>query len=134
MSIFVDTSAIYALLDADDANHAAARSAFAGFLEAALTTHAYVVVESVALVSRRLGREAMAHFIDNLLPVIDVEMVDAGLHAIALASFREGRMTGVSFVDRTSFVYMRQHGIDTAFAVDRDFRTAGFSVVPTPTD
>jgi len=130
VSIFVDTSAIYALLDADDANHAAARSAFAGFREAALTTHAYVVVESVALVSRRLGREATTHFIDDLLPVIDVEMVDAGLHAIALASFREGHMTGVRFVDRTSFVYMRQRGIETAFAFDTDFASAGFRVTP----
>ena len=38
MSVFVDTSAVYALLDADDANHVAARQALEGLRDAELTT------------------------------------------------------------------------------------------------
>jgi len=35
-----------------------------------------------------------------------------------------------SFVDQVSFVVMRDAGIATAFAFDRDFHRAGFEVVP----
>ena len=133
MNVFVDTSAIYALLDADDAYHGAARRTFEGLRDAELMTHAYVAVETVALVSRRLGREATNHLIDDLLPAIQVEMVDATLHAIALAAFREASSPGISLVDRTSFAYMRLRGIETAFAFDIDFVGAGWTVMPGPT-
>ena len=95
-----------------------------------LTTHAYVVVESLALVSRRLGREAAQHLIDGLLPVIDVRPVDAALHALALTAFRESNVIRVSFVDRISFAFMRLHGIETAFAFDADFSRAGLLTIP----
>jgi predicted nucleic acid-binding protein len=35
-----------------------------------------------------------------------------------------------SLVDWVSFEVMRRRGIETAFAFDRDFATAGFAVVP----
>ena len=130
MTIFVDTSALYALLDADDINHAAARSAFEALRDAELTTHAYVVVESLALVSRRLGRDAALHLIDDLLPVIRTEPVDTTLHAMSLTAFRDANTPRVSFVDRTSFAFMRLRGIEAAFAFDRDFARAGLGVLP----
>jgi predicted nucleic acid-binding protein len=130
VSVFVDTSALYALLDADDANHVRARQAFEGLRDVELRTHAYVVVESVALVSRRLGMVAADDLIDRLLPVIEVVPVDAPLHSLALTAFREAGSPGISFVDRTSFAYMRLRGIETAFTFDADFARAGFQVVP----
>ena len=130
MSVFVDTSAVYALLDADDANHVRARQAFEGLRDVELRTHAYVVVESLALVSRRLGMVAADDLIDRLLPVIEVVPVDAPLHSLALTAFREAGSPGISFVDRTSFAYMRLRGIETAFTFDADFARAGFQVVP----
>ncbi len=130
MSVFVDTSALYALLDADDASHAAARRTFEGLRGGVLTTHAYVVVESLALVSRRLGRAAALHLMDGLLPVIDVLPVDAALHALAMTAYRESSDIRLSFVDRTSFAFMRLHGIETAFAFDADFARAGLLTIP----
>jgi predicted nucleic acid-binding protein len=41
VSVFVDTSALDAILDADDAAHAAARRTFEGLRDDVLTTHAY---------------------------------------------------------------------------------------------
>jgi predicted nucleic acid-binding protein len=32
-------------------------------------------------------------------------------------------------VDASSFIVMRERGIDTAFTFDRDFKSAGFSLV-----
>ncbi|MDG4596628.1 MAG: PIN domain-containing protein [Candidatus Contendobacter sp.] len=57
--VFVDTSAILALLVATDEAHPAAKMAFARLAarEAALLTTSYVLVETYALLGRRLGIE-----------------------------------------------------------------------------
>jgi predicted nucleic acid-binding protein len=130
VSTFIDTSAIYALLDADDINHHRAAEVFAHLRDTEVLTHAYVVVESLALVTRRLGRAAAEQLIDDLLPVLRVEPVDGALHLAAIAAFREAGTPGVSFVDRTSFAFMHVHALQIAFAYDADFGRAGFSVVP----
>lgn len=130
MSIFVDTSAVFALLDADDAHHVAARQTFRDLRDAELMTHAYVVVESLALVARRLGRQATRSLIDDLLPVIDVQPVDAALHALVMAAYRESNDVRVSFVNRTSFAFMRLHAIEAALAFDADFARAGLRTLP----
>jgi len=88
-----------------------------------------VVVESLALVSRRLGRETVRHLIDDLLPVVDVQPVDAALHALALGVSRIGRRPR-RLVDRTSFAFMRLHAIEAALAFDADFARAGLRTLP----
>jgi len=126
--VFVDTSAVYALLDAGDSNHERAIRATARLLGEELVTHSYVVVELVSLVRRRLGPDAAARLIDELLPAIDVTDVDASLRARALAAFRDSTGSAVSLVDRTSFEFMRQSGISRAWAMDSDFATEGFEL------
>jgi predicted nucleic acid-binding protein len=125
MTVFVDTSALFALLDEDDANHGAARSTFVRLKGTDLVTHAYVIVETVALVSRRLGWRATERFLDGILPVIRVVPVDEATHSTALLAYRVAGSTAVSLVDRTSFAVMRADGIDRAFAFDRDFDLEG---------
>jgi uncharacterized protein len=129
---FVDTSAIYASLDRDDPNHPRARQAFGQLRteDARLVTHAYVVVEVVALVQRRLGLATVRRFVDDLLPVIEVLPVDATLHAEALEALLAADRRDLSLVDRTSFLVMRRHGIGRAFTFDTDFAAAGFEVIP----
>ncbi len=127
MTAFVDTSALYALLDQDDANHDRALATFRHLRGRDLVTHSYVVVEAVALVSRRLGWAAVERLIDGVLPVIRVIQVDEATHAAALRAFRVARSVGVSLVDQASFAVMRAEGIDQAFAFDQDFATEGFS-------
>jgi uncharacterized protein len=126
--VFVDTSAVYALLDAGDSNHERALRATARLMGEELVTHSYVVVELVSLVRRRLGADAAARLIDELLPAIDVTEVDASLRARALAAFRASTGSAVSLVDRTSFEFMRQSGISRAWAMDSDFATEGFEL------
>ena len=92
-----------------------------------LVTHSYVVVETVALVSRRLGWAAVERLIDGVLPVIRVIQVDEATHAAAMRALRVARSVSVSLVDQASFKVMRAEGIDQAFAFDRDFATEGFS-------
>lgn len=131
MSVFVDTSALYALLDADDASHTAAAKAFRALASREdLVTHSYVAVETIALTRRRLGREAVRAFARDLAPLLGMVWVDERLHDLALATLLDVLPTDVSLVDLVSFQVMREQDIARAFAFDRDFRTAGFSTIP----
>jgi uncharacterized protein len=128
VSVFVDTSAVYALLDAADSNHERAIGAAERLLGEELVTHSFVVVELVSLVRRRLGAEAASRLIDEFLPAIDIADVDASLRVRALAAFRASTGSAISLVDRTSFEFMRQRRIRRAWAMDADFATEGFEL------
>lgn len=129
MSVFVDTSALYALLDEGDAQHADASDALRRLVGMELVTHAFVVVEACALVGRRLPWAASEQLMDGLLPVVDVTSVDADLYGVAMASYRRSASARVSLVDHVSFAFMRLLGIRRAFAYDDDFVHEGFDLV-----
>ena len=130
MTALVDTSAIYALLAGNDENHAAANEALDSFAEEPLLTHNYVVLESAALVQRRLGVPAVRALFDDLLPAFELIWVDEHTHRAAAAALIASANDRVSLVDWTSFEVMRQRGIDRAFAFDDDFAEQGFALVP----
>ncbi len=129
MSVFVDTSALYALLDEADANHADSSDTLRRLAGTELVTHAYVFVETCALVGRRLPWAASERLIDGLLPVIDVRAADSDVYVAALAAYRRAASARVSFVDHASFALMRSLGIRRAFAYDNDFAREGFELV-----
>lgn len=134
MSVFVDTSAFYALLDRDDRFHAAARAAWTELIgnRHALVTSNYVLVETVALVQRRLGMEAVGGFTDALLAVVTTEWVGEDDHRMALEAMRAAGRRDLSLVDCASFRVMRRANIRTAFTFDPHFAEQGFGVVPGP--
>ena len=125
--VFVDTSAACALLDAGDSAHGRARSAFERLRrrEALLVTTSYVLVETCALVTRRLGLAALSGFREDFAPLLDVVWVDAAVHEAALDLLFERRRSSLSLVDAASFVTMRRGRIDDAFAIDRQFDEEG---------
>jgi predicted nucleic acid-binding protein len=130
VTLFVDTSGILALVDRDDPAHAGVVEAFTLGRSESLSTHASVVVETLAVARRRYGPAVTANLIDRVIPALDVMPVDAALHAASITAFRDGVESSVSLVDRTSFVFMRREGIQRAIALDADFRTAGFETLP----
>ncbi|MFN8188076.1 MAG: PIN domain-containing protein [Gaiellales bacterium] len=133
MSVFVDTSALYAVLDRDDRNHAAAAETLTALLDGeTLVTHGYAVVEATALVQRRLGMEAVRSLADDLLPALELVFVDESLHRAAVASLLACGARDVSLVDWTSFELMRRLAIAEAFAFDDDFARQGFTLLPPP--
>ena len=74
MTAFIDTSVLYALLATDVEEHAAARDAFTDLARTdRLVTHAYVEVETISLVQRRLGMTAVERLVRDILPAIDVD-------------------------------------------------------------
>ena len=129
MSVVVDTSAIFALLDRHDAHHDAAVAFWTDPDDEDLVTHAYVVVESAALVRSRLGPAAVVALVDELLPGIRMEMVDRPLHDTSLATLR-AIGGGTSLVDRVTLAFAARHGIHRAFAFDADLAGAGLITCP----
>jgi uncharacterized protein len=127
--VLVDTSAIYALLDRSDANHAAAAALLPQLRHRQPVTHSYVVVESVALTQARLGIDAVRRLLDDLLPVFDLRFVGQDLHHAAAAALLAARSRDISFVDRVSFELMRRTAIREAFAFDRHFEGEGFALL-----
>lgn len=130
--VFVDTSALYAVLDADDPNHPQARVGWERLLDALATgttsvlTHSGVLTETAALVQRRLGMEALRALLDDIVPLLDVVWVDERLHREAAVAVSAAGQRAVSLVDWTSFLVMRARAVNVAFAFDADFAAQGF--------
>lgn len=126
MSVFVDTSALFAVLDADDPNHRRATQMLAALLGTEqLVTHNYVHVEAEQLVRRRIGAGAARRLIEEILPAMQTVWVDATIHESGVRGLA-GRGRRASLVDQVSFVVMRHLEIETAFTFDSDFDRAGF--------
>jgi predicted nucleic acid-binding protein len=136
MSIFVDTSALFAVLDADDQNHARAKETWSRLLadEEELLSTNYVIVETFALVQRRLGMAAVQTLHEDIVPVLKMVWVNAAQHSAATGKLIAASKRQTSLVDWVSFDTMRRFQIKTAFAFDSDFRTEGFDCIPPETD
>lgn len=132
MTTFVDTSALYAVLDRDDERHEAARKTWTRILseDAPLLTSNYVLVESFALIQSRLGMEALRTFSDAVLPVIRLHWVSEEDHRTGAQAVLAADRRGLSLVDCVSFHVMRRLRVREVFAFDRHFGEQGFRVVP----
>jgi predicted nucleic acid-binding protein len=119
-----------ALLDESDVRHRDAARIWAPLIDsdADLETHNYVVVESTAMVQRRLGNKSLPLLLDGLLPLIRVVWVDEEIHRRAVGAMRAAR-SGLSLVDCVSFEIMRLRTSEAAFAFDRHFDEHGFATL-----
>jgi uncharacterized protein len=130
--VFADTAGLYAVLDRDDSNNERASAAWRALLgpDLAMVTTNYVLLETFALVQRRLGMAAMRSFSGDVLPVLKQEWVTPDDHSAALAAVLAAGRRDLSFVDTSSFQVMRRLGIRSAFTFDAHFRKHGFEVFP----
>ena len=132
MSLFIDTSALYALLDGDAPRHPDVVAAWRTVTddERVLFTSNYVLVESFALVQSRLGVEAVHGFASAFVPLLQPVWVDEELHAAAVASLFTAARRRLSLVDCVSFELMRRLGLTDVLALDTDFARQGFNLLP----
>lgn len=128
MKTFIDTSAFLALIDADEDRHDRAVATWERLTaaDATLFTSNYVVVETNALVQRRLGMEALRVFQIEVLGGVSVLYVDREAHEAAAAAQLVAAERRLSLVDCTSFQVMHRLGLTQAFAYDDHFRERGF--------
>jgi predicted nucleic acid-binding protein len=129
---FVDTSALLALVESDDENHAEAHQAFQRLRneQVSLLTTNYVVVELFAHVQRRIGIEAVRDLQTTVLPEIALHWVDESAHQAAIAALFVAGRRRLSLIDYTSFEVMRRLGIADVFAFDPHFAEQGFHCHP----
>lgn len=127
--IFLDTSAIYALADEADPNHARAVELFrrALDLDGDILVHNYILVEAAALLQSRLGLRSALQFLRDG-EGFQVHWVSPDDHRRAAALLAERGRRGLSLVDCASFVVMREHGLREALAFDLDFEGEGFTL------
>ena len=131
-TVFIDTSALYAVLDGDDIHHDRATRGWSSLLdglergEVDGVTHSSVIVEATALVQHRLGMAATRVLLDDLLPLLRTVWVDATRHERAASALLAADRRRVSLVDWTSFCEMRAQAIEVALAFDDDFVDQGF--------
>ncbi|HHW41609.1 MAG TPA: PIN domain-containing protein [Syntrophomonadaceae bacterium] len=131
MKVFVDSSAFLAVLDADDENHPLARQVWEKILNAGafLITTSYVLVETYAVVQRRLGMDALRTFHEDIVPLLQIEWVGEELHERGADAVLTANRRNLSLVDCTSFAAVRRLGIKQVFAFDRHFAEQGFELL-----
>jgi predicted nucleic acid-binding protein len=127
--VFVDTSAVYALLDRGDTRHRAAKKALAALRrrrsEPLLSN--FVVAESHALLLARLGPDIARRWLAaNTWPVERVGENDEIRAKAILLGYRD---KAFSYTDATSFALMERLSLRTAFAFDEHFAQFGFQLV-----
>ena len=128
MSIFIDTSALLAVLDADDDHHKKAKNMWVKLIseEETIICTNYVLVETFALAQNRLGIEAVKTLQEDVLPMITVEWVDEAAHRAGVTGVLTAMRKKLSLVDCISFDTMRKFGIKKVFAYDPHFKEQGF--------
>lgn len=129
MTVFVDTSAFFAVLDRDDANHAEAKNVWTRLVREAATflTNNYVVVETAALLQHRLGMAAVRVFQEEIMPLLQIDWISEERHRGGMEALLAAGRKKLSLVDCVSFQTMRENGVRSAFCFDTHFREQGFT-------
>ena len=95
-----------------------------------LWTTSYVLVETVALMHRRLGFEVVAEFSNWLRDSsVKVSWVDSSMHEAAWNQFMAEQGRGLSFADWTIALASREMGA-AVFTFDAGIASQGVPVVP----
>ena len=118
---FVDSSAIVALVDRDDASHQAAVDAYRSLVEGGyrLFTTNHVVAEAFELLSAGVGAGTARRWLqDHRLAVYFVDEMDLD-QARRMLLDRES--TALTMTDALSIAVMERLGVADAFAVDPSF-------------
>jgi predicted nucleic acid-binding protein len=130
-AVFVDTSAIYALLVEEDDRHERARAILSELQRenVSLVSTSFVVQESVALLQSRIGVSAVRTLHQLVVPTLEIEWVESTHYERAMLALLAASRREVSLADWTSFDTMRRRGIERAFAFDPHFAEQGFAVL-----
>ncbi len=132
MEVFVDTSALVELLNADSSDFAAASRAWDAMTAASdrLVTTNYVITESAALLQNRFGMGAVRSLFTAVVPALEFHWVEPGEHESAVRTLLALGRRRLSLVDCISFDVMRRLGTERAFTLDEHFREQGFECLP----
>lgn len=131
-TIFIDSSAFLAMNDVTDLFFQRAQRTWQDLLEGdrTLVTNNYILLESIALIQRRVGLEAVEIIQTQIVPFLEIDWVNQELHDSLVRKMLKTNRRALSLVDHSAFDSMRRLGIQTVFTFDEHFREQGFSVIP----
>ena len=131
MSIFMDTSAFLAVLDADDTEHERAKVIWKHLImtDELIICSNYVLIETFAIVQRRLGMDALRAFQEDVYPLLNIEWIDESGHRVGVAAVLAASRRKLSLVDCVSFEVMRRLGVNRVFCFDSHFEEQGFKII-----
>jgi uncharacterized protein len=131
MSVFADTSSLYATIVRTEEHHLNCLKLFKHLLESnrAIRTTNYVVLETATLLQHRIGLDPLRDFEEHILPLISVFWVTRELHHRGLRRLLRANKRNLSLTDCVSFEYMEQEDLREAFSLDRHFADAGFRLL-----
>lgn len=132
MTVFVDTSAFLAVFNRDDQFHPAASEQWRRFVDEdeQLICNNYVLVETIALLQRRFGLDAVRSLEENALRLVATRWLDEADHREAVTTMLAANRRQLSLVDSSAMVTMRYLGIKQIFTFDAHFEDYGFERLP----
>ena len=132
--LFVDTAGWMAMADAKDPLHIKSLEARDGWFEqdGILVTSNYVLDETLTLIRLRIGIEAAGKWWTMISdsPRCKVEWITPERTEKAIRWFFSWMDQSFSFTDCTSFIVMRELGLEDVLTGDRHFAVAGFRIHP----
>lgn len=132
MTVFIDTSAFLAVLNADDHYHQPAATSWLELVSSnqRMVCSNYILVETMALLQNRFSMEAVRVFQNDVLPILDIHWINRETHQRGVSSLLAANRRDLSLVDCTSFVVMQQASLQRVFTFDNHFAEIGFEVIP----
>ncbi|MEI8373097.1 MAG: hypothetical protein WCJ35_09735 [Planctomycetota bacterium] len=124
--MFLDTSGLFSLYDADDKYYSLASSLFV-HSHIRVTTN-YVFTELAALmIARKVSQDRMAQYLDDIQEDSRLEIIWIGreLHQAGMDLLRRRLDKTYSLCDVVSFTVMKDFGITEALTTDRHFEQEG---------
>lgn len=126
--IFVDTSFFFAASQPSDHEHEIAMTLSRSLGRTRLVTTNHVRGETWTLLRRRDGHARAVQFLDLLERSDAIQVVDVSgeTELAAFGWLRQHDEREYSFIDATSFAFMKENRVSEALAFDGDFSAAGF--------
>lgn len=130
-NVFVDTSAIFAILSPNDRYHDEANRVYFELVDQGdtLFTNSYVLVEASALIHRRLGFAPLRQFVHSIQGVWETIWIDRLTHEEIWRRMELRSGTRLSLVD-WSVIVSAESTRSAIFSFDSDFTLEGLTVIP----
>jgi predicted nucleic acid-binding protein len=133
MSLFIDTSFLYAMEDVSDLHHKESLEVWEKTLKnpPRIVSTSFIFDETVTLLQAKLGHAKAADVGSRLLHSTMVELIHITpeIFEEAWDYFSKHKDKGYSFTDCVSFTVMEELNIKNALTFDKHFRQAGFKTV-----
>jgi len=131
MKVFIDTSAFYAIVDKDDANHETASEIINKLVgeKAELYTSNFILSETYTLLRNNVGHSKTIDFIEKARDSLRIIHISEDIEERAIRILKKYSDKDFSFVDCTSFVIIEDLKFQKTFAFDKHFKQYGLATL-----